>query len=327
VALHAERSRLIRCVIAVFSGFGLAVVLTGGAQAAPTPAELEAQIDQAWNQLEPVIEEHNLVRVELAENKAKAQQLATQIQPLQVQLDAALGRISEMSARHYINGRASALNALLSTGSPTAFADQLSMLNAIAKGEQKQIKDVLDLKAQYDAQKAPLDQLVAKLTTQEAELATKKQTIDGEIKKLNQMRVAAYGTTGATGALRPVACPVEYAGGDAAKAAQAACGKIGSPYVWGSSGPSTFDCSGLTMYAWGVAGKRLRHYTKWQYQDTKRITRSELRAGDLVWFYGDFHHMGMYVGGGWMVHAPHSGDKVRMKKIDDMPIVGYGRVA
>jgi len=160
------------------------------------------------------------------------------------------------------------------------------------------------------------------------ELATKKEQIEGDIKRLNDMRLAAYGSGVGTGSLKPVACPSTYDGSIGSKAAQAACSQIGKSYVFNTSGPKTFDCSGLTMYAWSQAGvKTLRHYTKWQYQDTKRVTRDQLRPGDLVFFYGDMHHMGMYVGNGWMVHAPHSGDVVRMKEISSMPASGYGRPA
>lgn len=303
----------------------LALGVTGQAHADPSPAEIEAQIDTAWNQLEPTIEQHNAIKTELNANKARADQLATQIGPLQVKVDAALGRVSSLSVQYYKGGPASTLNALLKTGSPTTFADQLSLLNSLAKSEASEIKDVLALKAQYDVQKKPLDELVAKLSAQEADLAAKETTINAEIKRLNDLRLKVYGTTGGTGDLRPVACPVEYVGGAAAKAAQIACAQIGKRYVWGAEGPNTFDCSGLTLYAWGKAGVRLRHYTKWQYQDSDRVSRADLRPGDLVFFYSDMHHMGMYVGNGWMVHAPHSGDVVRMKKIDGAPIAGYGR--
>jgi cell wall-associated NlpC family hydrolase len=70
----------------------------------------------------------------------------------------------------------------------------------------------------------------------------------------------------------------------------------------------------------------LGHYTGWQYNEGKPVTRAQLRPGDLVFFYGDLHHEGMYVGGNWMVHAPHTGDYVRMAPIDrGMPIAGFRR--
>src|SRR5262249_25161788 len=150
--------------------------------------------------------------------------------PLQLKVDMALSRVSQLSTRYYMSGRAGTFNALLASSSPQTFADQLSLLNAMAKDEQLQIKDVVALKAQYDEAKKPLDALVAQLATQEADLANQEATINAQIKQLNALRLQAYGTTIGTGSLRPVACPYQYSGGAAAKAAQVACAQIGKPY-------------------------------------------------------------------------------------------------
>jgi cell wall-associated NlpC family hydrolase len=306
----------------------LAVGITGLAHADPTPAEIEKQIDEKWNQIEPVVEQHNQLKLELAANKAKQKQLEDQIAPLRQQVDAAFNKVSAFAVLQFKTGRVSKVDALLTTGSPDTFIDQMTMLNMLAKDEQAKIKNVLAAKQQYDAQKGPIDQLVAKQAEQEAALAQQEKQINADIKALNDMRTKAYGTTGTTGNLRPVACPFEYTGGPGAKAAQTACAQIGKKYVFGTEGPNTFDCSGLTMYSWRQAGyNTLRHYTKWQYQDTKRVSRADLKPGDLVFFYSDMHHVGLYVGGGWMVHAPNPSELVQMKKIDSEPIAGYGRVA
>jgi cell wall-associated NlpC family hydrolase len=69
----------------------------------------------------------------------------------------------------------------------------------------------------------------------------------------------------------------------------------------------------------------LRHYTKWQWEDGKAVSRADLKPGDLVFYYTDLHHMGIYVGGNTIVHAPHTGDYVRMAPLDRMPITGFRR--
>jgi peptidoglycan DL-endopeptidase CwlO len=312
-------------VLAAVLGSLLACTIAAQAHAEPTPGELEQQIDAVWNTLEPLIEEHNRVSGELAENRAKVAALTEQIRPLQEQIDAAQAKVAALSVREYKAGRAGALNALLETGSPTTFADRLTRLEAIAHKQKEALAEVLALKQRYEAVKQPLDQLVASLTAQEAELAKRKAQIDADIKRLNEMRLAAYGHSGGTGALRPAPCPATYPGGAAAVAARTACAQIGKPYVFGSGGPGSFDCSGLTAYAWKAAGVNLRHYTNWQWQDTKAVGRDDLRVGDLVFYYRDLHHVGIYVGGGWIVHAPTSGDVVRMKRVDDGPVMGYRR--
>jgi cell wall-associated NlpC family hydrolase len=123
-----------------------------------------------------------------------------------------------------------------------------------------------------------------------------------------------------------VACPQQYYGDPGSIAAKKACSLIGKPYIWGSAGPTGYDCSGLTLTAWKAVGVTLEHYTKWQWNEGKPVTRANLRPGDLVFYYSDLHHMGIYVGNGWIVHAPHTGDYVRMAEIDrGMPIAGYRR--
>jgi cell wall-associated NlpC family hydrolase len=97
----------------------------------------------------------------------------------------------------------------------------------------------------------------------------------------------------------------------AAIAVEEARQQLGKPYQWGAAGPDSFDCSGLTMWSWRKAGVDLPHYTGAQYSSTVHIPLSELRPGDLVFFRSDVSHVGIYVGNGQMIHAPHTGDVVR----------------
>jgi cell wall-associated NlpC family hydrolase len=140
------------------------------------------------------------------------------------------------------------------------------------------------------------------------------------------LRLAAYGFTGpALGALRPVPCPLVYLGDRGSVAARRACAAIGKPYVWADAGPGGYDCSGLTLAAWRGVGVALGHFTGWQWLAGTPVTRDELRPGDLVFYFRDLHHVAIYVGGDWVVHAPHPGDYVRMARLDMLPIAGYRR--
>lgn len=316
----------ISALLSVIVSLGLVLSGSTASYAEPSIAELEKQLDEEWNKLEPVIERHNSVRTDLADKKKKVKALQEKIQPLQLQVDLAMKRVGEFAAQSYKGGgTTAALNALLSSGSPIDFADRLSLLNEYARGQQASIEKVRELKGKYDAQKAPLDALVAQLSRAEADLAKQKKQIDAEIEKLQKLRIKVYGTSGATGTLRPAACPYDYVGGKGGAAAKFACSQIGKPYIWGASGPSSYDCSGLTMAAWRKAGISLPHNAYQQYKTIRSVSRSQLQPGDLVFFYSDIHHVGMYVGGNWIVHAPHSGDKVRMRSLSVGPIHSYGR--
>lgn len=322
---------LAKVLLASFAAVIVGVLPATHAYAAPAPnvQQIEAQIDALWNQLEPLVEQYNGVHYQLQQNLAKQAAITKQLAPLQMQVDLSMTRVGAISASLYESGPGSHLAALLSAGSPEDFLGQLTTLNEMARQQQNQISATRSQVDEYNKQKAPLDALIAQQQQQDADLAAKKQQIQVQMDQLQKLRQQAYGASGAApgGSLKPVACPVTYIGGAAGKAIGYACAHIGSPYVWAAAGPSTFDCSGLTMAAWAAAGFSLAHFTVTQKQQTMRISAADLRPGDLVFYFGDIHHVAIYAGGGWVVHAPHPGDRVRMAKMSEIgSINSYGRV-
>ncbi|MEV5601163.1 NlpC/P60 family protein [Streptomyces sp. NPDC052299] len=103
--------------------------------------------------------------------------------------------------------------------------------------------------------------------------------------------------------------------------------QIGKPYVWGATGPSSYDCSGLTQAAWKAAGVDIPRTTWDQVNVGTRIATADLQPGDLVFFYDDISHVGIYKGDGMMIHAPKPGANVREESIYYMPIYGSVRPA
>ncbi|MCU1676192.1 MAG: hypothetical protein JWM93_950 [Frankiales bacterium] len=91
--------------------------------------------------------------------------------------------------------------------------------------------------------------------------------------------------------------------------------ELGKPYVWGADGPNTFDCSGLTQFIYAKAGIYLPHFTGAQWNVGRHVSYSELQPGDLVFFHPDHHHVGIYIGNGQMINAPHTGDVVRVAPV------------
>ena len=101
----------------------------------------------------------------------------------------------------------------------------------------------------------------------------------------------------------------------------------GKPYVWAAAGPGSFDCSGLTMYAYAAAGVSLPHSSRMQSQMGQPVSRDQLQPGDLVFFYSPVSHVGIYIGNGQMVHAPTSGDVVKVASVDSMSASARPRIA
>jgi cell wall-associated NlpC family hydrolase len=100
---------------------------------------------------------------------------------------------------------------------------------------------------------------------------------------------------------------------------------LGARYVWGAAGPNTFDCSGLMLYVYRQVGVRLPHSSRAQIHYGQRVSRSDLQPGDLVFFGSPIHHVGMYVGGGMYLHAPHSGSYVQISPMNRGDFAGACR--
>ena len=168
--------------------------------------------------------------------------------------------------------------------------------------------------------------------TRQAELAAQAASIAAAARSFTAPAVSAAAApapaagTVAAAASRP-STPAPPPGAGAGTAVAWAYRELGMPYVWGAAGPDSFDCSGLTQYVWAKAGVSLDHYTGAQFNQGRRVSVGEIQPGDLIFYGSDLHHEGIYVGGGNMIHAPHTGDVVKVSSIfSDGAIAGVVRV-
>jgi cell wall-associated NlpC family hydrolase len=161
--------------------------------------------------------------------------------------------------------------------------------------------------------------------------AERKRTLD-EAARVAAAEAAAAATPppssppGAVSTPPPVAPPpTQSTSGAAAKAVSTARAQIGKPYEWSASGPNSFDCSGLTMYSWHAAGVDLPHSSQAQYDSLPKVSRANIRPGDLLFFGSPIHHVGIYEGGGVMINAPETGENVRRDAIARSGYAGAAR--
>ncbi|MFJ8578877.1 NlpC/P60 family protein [Micromonospora sp. NPDC093277] len=308
--------RLLTLVAAAAVGAGL---LAAPAHAAPSVDEIDAQIDKQWEQLEPTIENYNKVRAQLKVNTKKSDELAKKMVPLELESALAMNRVGDIAARYYMTGPSQDLGALLVSTKPGTLGEQLVILDRLAQQQRQQVAGVLAVRDKYNRQKQKLDDLIETQTKQKEELEAKKKQINAEIKRLTAMLPVS--------SVRPANCPA--IDGVLSKAARTAittaCAQVGDPYVWGATGPNSFDCSGLTQYAYKAAGISLTHFTGAQWKEGKAVSRADARPGDLVFFYSDLHHVGLYLGDGLMVHAPRTGKPVQVSQISYQPVAGFRR--
>ncbi|MET7831905.1 NlpC/P60 family protein [Micromonospora sediminicola] len=313
---HRVVRRLLTLVAAVAVGAGM---LAAPAHAAPSVDEIDAQIDKQWEKLEPTIEDYNKVNAQLKADQKKSAELQKKMVPLELASTLAMNKVGDIAARYYMRGPSQEMGALLVSTKPGTLAEQLVMLDRIADDQRKQIAGVLAARDKYNAQKQKLDALIATEIERKNKLAAQKKQIDSEIKRLTAMLPVT--------SIRPEGCPsIDGVVSSAARTAiKTACAQVGDPYVWGATGPNSFDCSGLTQYAYKAAGISLTHFTGAQWNEGRKISASEARPGDLVFFFSDLHHVGIYLGNGLMVHAPRTGKPVQVGKLQYMPVAGYRR--
>jgi peptidoglycan DL-endopeptidase CwlO len=188
-------------------------------------------------------------------------------------------------------------------------------------GDRKRIQDANDaLDRTYRRVNGEVAQLIAaERARREAETLRRAQAA------LSARQTQARATTHSSrSSAPPVSKPAPPQGKGAAQAVAVARAQIGKPYRWGASGPDSFDCSGLTMYAWRAAGVSLPHSTYAQWAATPHISQSDLQPGDLVYFRG-LNHMAIYSGGGMMIEAPHTGANVREVALRTGDLYGASR--
>jgi cell wall-associated NlpC family hydrolase len=167
--------------------------------------------------------------------------------------------------------------------------------------------------------------LVAQEAERQAAAEAAKVEADLKARQAKQQASRNRGPAGSPGGgASNVPAPPPGQGADAAVAE--ARRQVGKPYQYGAAGPDSFDCSGLVMWSWRAGGRSLPHSSTAQWSATSRVPIDQLQPGDIVFFGRDLHHDGLYIGGGQMIEAPHSGTLVRYASIYRSDLVGGGRV-
>ncbi|GAB1689917.1 C40 family peptidase [Krasilnikovia sp. M28-CT-15] len=318
---HA-RTRLRALVVAV-----LAVALTGSgattAHAAPSTSDINKKIEAASNQLEDVVESYNKMKISLAKTVSDEKNLAASLGPARAALKSASAQVQTIASSAYMAGTVGTVNVLLED--PDGLMDRMNILDQLSRSRQRDIATFTATTQNYAQRQAALKSTQDKQNAEVKELAARKSKIEGDLKNLYAMRRSAFGSDTSSGSKYTGAIP--DLPGSAGTAVKYAFNAIGAMYHYGEDGPYDvgYDCSGLTSAAWRSAGKSLPHNAAAQYSATARISRGELKAGDLV-FYRSLGHVGIYVGNNQIIDASHAGEPVRKRSIDIMTPYGYGRV-
>jgi cell wall-associated NlpC family hydrolase len=321
-------SRARRGMLALLA-VGGALVVTAPAQAAPTTSgEAAALVAARGHELEVVTEQFNEARVALtAQQEATKAAIATMEQAT-AELAAAQQHVRGLARTAYTGEGLGSFQALLTSDSADAFVDRVATLQLVA-GHQNGILEraasanIAAAQAQATAQQAAADAQAQydAVAAQQAALQAEVDEYRAAFQQLSaQERQAAIAhhdgqdraSRSEERAAVPAAGPVVADSKAAQTAIAVAMAQRGKPYVWAAGGPNSFDCSGLTAYAFRAAGISLPHSSRMQSQMGQPVSRDQLQPGDLVFFYSPVSHVGIYIGNGQMVHAPTSGDVVKV---------------
>ncbi|MCU1599804.1 MAG: hypothetical protein JWO22_513 [Frankiales bacterium] len=332
----ASPRKSVRPLVALaIAAAGVLSVLPGtSAQADPRPslAQVEARVEALNARVDSAVEAYSNAKIELASASRRAAVARGRVKSAQAELDTIKRQMGAIAAAAYRSGGTDQFVQLVSTSTPQTFLDRAASLDRIAAGQSSQMAAAATarhrlaaVQAEASHEKAAADAVAKTMAKQKATienaLAEQQRLLSSlkadEQRKLRAaQRLAAARAQAQARASRSRSFDVPtYNGparGRAAEAVQAAYAQIGKPYSWGASGPGSFDCSGLTMWAWGHAGVSLPHSSQAQYGSGEHVSQSDLQPGDLVFYGSPIHHVGIYVGGGNMIEAPHSGAYVRV---------------
>ncbi|MFE9101618.1 C40 family peptidase [Actinomadura geliboluensis] len=281
----------------------------------PTKAQAQKKLDKLSEQFDQEVEKYNQNREKLKVAKKKYDAATKASKEEQATFEQQRSKIAQMAAAAYKNGDSTDVTGFVGSKDPQSILDQAAVFSHLSHERSSQLTQFLAtaqrLRREQSQAKAAYDEVKQK----QAELKKKKVELDKQVEKQKALvRRLGGGSSSSSGGGPTGGTYTGPASGAPRAALDFAYAQLGKPYQYGAEGPGSYDCSGLTMKAWAAAGVSITRTTNSQYAATKRVAKSDLQPGDLV-FFSSLGHVGLYVGGGKMIHAPRTGKNVEVVSI------------
>jgi cell wall-associated NlpC family hydrolase len=319
------------------STLALTAFIVPGASAAPKPTvqQVQRSIDRLQQEAERASEQYNETKERLASITVRLAAGKDKLARQKVEVTKAKVQVGRLAAETYRRGQMSALDIVLGDDEdaylaqagylPSLAERQNGAMNRLSEGQKTLAATEKDIAAQR--KRAEIANTRIKLTrktvqqklAQEQDLLSSLQASQRAQLRRAQNSVESAGVPSGGGASMCLSMAAQASSQGARTALRFACNQLGDPYVWAADGPGSYDCSGLTMRAWQAAGVSLPHSSQLQAGYGRSVSVSALQPGDLVFFNSPISHVGIYLGKGLMVHAPHTGDVVRVAAIYQTP--------
>ncbi|MDF5758934.1 NlpC/P60 family protein [Spongiactinospora sp. TRM90649] len=303
-------------------------LMSATADPKPSLKELSSQVEKLHEQIGTLAEQYNGERVRLTQAKRAADLAQKTLSTSESDLAAKRHKAGLLAQNAYMTGGLGSALAFTGSPDPDAYLDRAATTYALEQRQGEEVAQVTRAMRTAERARASAKARSTEVTRLVAEIGAKRDKISKLVERTeSDLFREAMRRSGAS-AGRRVRIDVPIVGsGKAAQATRYALTQQLKPYIWGAEGPRGFDCSGLVMWAYQKVGISLPHYTGDQWTAGTHISREEMRPGDLVFFYRDLHHVGIYIGGGMMVHAPQTGDVVHIAPIGNRPFAGAVRIA
>jgi len=296
-------------------GLIITVGPTAGAAPKPTLSEVQAKLQKLTNQEQVLDQRYDQMKQDLSQANQRLKLVNQETARYQARFEAMRKQVARIAAQAYENGQLTSVAALLTSDDPQSVLDQGSILMELSSANSAQMTEFIKAAQQLEsAQQAARNAKAAIITLQgrlNGQRTVLVKTIDQQKKLLAQLTPVQQapvgpggGSSGGGGTPPPV-----YKGPtntQAEKVVAFVYAQIGKPYVFGASGPDSYDCSGLTSAAWASVGISIPRTSQEQWAGLPHVPTSDMQPGDILVFNGA-GHVGIYVGGGMMIDAPHTG--------------------
>ncbi|MGW0993905.1 NlpC/P60 family protein [Streptomyces sp. NPDC002520] len=336
MASHRRPKQPSRTRVTVLTTAAAAAVAlsANAANAAPSAKlskdEVKAKVDKLYEQAEQATEKYDGAKEKQQKLQKEISTIQDNVARGQQDLNKLRDGLGSMATAQYRSGGIDPSVQLFLSSDPDSFLDKASTLDQLSSQQVEALKKIQDKQRELAQERAEATEKLKDLASTRTELGKKKNEVKAKLAEaqrlLNTLTAKEKAALAAeqeranrSSTQRPDLGNDTSASGRAAAAFSAAQSRIGTPYVYGASGPSSFDCSGLTSWAYAQAGVSIPRTSESQAGIGAHLSMSQLQVGDLVFFYGDLHHVGLYAGNGQVLHAPHTGAVVRYESIGNMP--------
>jgi cell wall-associated NlpC family hydrolase len=315
-------------LLTAFVTVAIGLAGTDSASAKPDVNTVKKQVEKLDRQAEAASERYNAAKVKLAQTQTKLSALNADLSRQAALVSSMRRQVAAMVVEQYQGDALSTTSQLVLSSNPDAFLDNLSAVSAYNSQRGQVMTQYSTELSTLHLRKTAVTAESTRLRALAKEMGSAKKAIDKKAAKAHALLDTLQGTTRETlfssGGYNG---PLPSVGGSsrAAIAVRFALAQVGKSYVYGAAGPSSYDCSGLTMRAWGAAGVGLPHSSNAQQGYGTRVSESELQPGDLVFYYSPVSHVGMYIGNGLIVNAENPSVGVRVTGLHSMPYSGAVR--